>query len=109
MSSLEKTTETHSQEVQELQALLSTQKQLASRFSDQVAELEQGSRLKELALKEVQQELLVEKTVSSKLYDEVCSTEQCSVQCYVHAVVCVISTERRGVVTLLLYLRLCHI
>ena len=61
----------HSEEQQRLAEQLSTQKQLASKYSDRVSQLEKESRLRGLELREVQKDLKTEKSLSSKLYDDV--------------------------------------
>ena len=62
---------------------LTTQKQLASKYSDRVSELERESRLRGLELKEAKKELETEKSLASKLYDDVsnkhayCTSRKC--------------------------------
>ena len=71
LSSLEKTAGAHGEEQQRLVDQLTTQKQLASKYSDRVSELERESRLRGLELKEAKKELETEKSLASKLYDDV--------------------------------------
>lgn len=71
LSSLEKTAGAHREEQQRLVDQLTTQKQLASKYSDRVSELERESRLRGLELKEAKKELETEKSLASKLYDDV--------------------------------------
>ena len=61
----------HSEEQQRLAEQLATQKQLASKYSDRVSQLEKEGRLRGLELREVQKDLETEKSLSSKLYDDV--------------------------------------
>ncbi len=68
---MEKVIVSHSEELQQLSGQLVAQKELATKYSNKVLEVEKEMRLKSLALRDVQKELITEKAVSSKFYDEV--------------------------------------
>lgn len=61
----------HVEELQKVNDMLAKQKDLATKYSMKLMELEKERRLKSLTLKETQKELATEKAVSSKFYDEV--------------------------------------
>ena len=77
MSSFEKTAAAHGEEQQLLAEQLTTQKQLASKYSDCVSELEKEGRLRGLELRELKKDLETEKSLSSKLYDDVREEYMC--------------------------------
>ena len=68
---MQKQVSTHAEELQNFSNQLLMQKELATKYSVKVLEVEQESRLKALTLKEAHKELSTEKAVSSKFYDEV--------------------------------------
>lgn len=68
---MEKQLTSHAEELQSIADQRSMQKELATKYSAKVLELEKEIRLKALSLKETGKELGIEKAVSSKFYDEV--------------------------------------
>ena len=68
---MEEQVSTHVEELQKVSDMLVKQKDLATKYSMKLMELEKERRLKALTLKETQKELTTEKAVSSKFYDEV--------------------------------------
>ena len=72
----------HSEEQVRLAEQLATQKQLASKYSDRVSQLEKDSRLRALELREIHKELETEKSLSSKLYDDVSEHQELRGGCY---------------------------
>lgn len=61
----------HAEELEKISDQLKMQKELATKYSTKVLELEKEVRLKTLSHKETQKELSTEKAVTSKFYDEV--------------------------------------
>ena len=70
---MEKQLSQHAAELQKITDQLLMQKELATKYSVKVLELEKDGRLKTLTLKDIQKDLVTEKAVSSKFYDEVLS------------------------------------
>lgn len=68
---MEKQVSVHVEELQKVTDQLLMQKELATKYSVKVLELEKEERFKGLSLREVQKDLSTEKAVSSKFYDEV--------------------------------------
>lgn len=68
---MEKLLSKHAEELEQISDQLLSQKELSTKYSMRVLELEKDIRIKALNHKETQKELSTEKAVSSKFYDEV--------------------------------------
>ncbi len=64
----------YAEELQKVNDMLAKQKDLATKYSMKLMELEKERRLRTLSLRETQKKLTTEQAVSSKFYDEVKKT-----------------------------------
>lgn len=71
---MEEQVSAHAEELQSKNEMLAKQKELATKYSAKLTELEKERRLNLLTLKDLQKQLATEKTVSTKFYDEVRAT-----------------------------------
>ena len=68
---MEEQVSAHAEELQKVNDMLAKQRDLATKYSVNLLELEKERKLNLLSLKETQKALTTEKAVSSNFYDEV--------------------------------------